>query len=56
MFKYTWLSFKLDFLENEASYEQILFYIFVLLFRRESPDARLYVLFDHTLYGILSKH
>ena len=42
--------FKVDFLENKASNEKFLFYIFDLFFRVESPPFRLYHQLPTTLY------
>ena len=43
--------FKIDFLENKASNEKFLFYIFDLFFRVESPPFRLYHQLPTTLYN-----
>ena len=45
--------FKVDFLENKASNEKLLFYIFDFLFRVESPPFHLYRQLPTTLYIIL---
>ena len=42
--------FKIDFLENKASNEKFLFYIFDFFFRVESPPFRLYRQLPTTLY------
>ena len=42
--------FKVDFLENKASNEKFLFYIFDFFFRVESPPFRLYHQLPTTLY------
>ena len=42
--------FKVDFLENKASNEKFLFYIFDFFFRLESPPFRLYHQLPTTLY------
>ena len=42
--------FKVDFLENEASNEKFLFYIFDFFFHVESPPFRLYHQLPTTLY------
>ena len=42
--------FKVDFLENKASNEKFLFYIFDFFFRVESPLFRLYRQLPTTLY------
>ena len=47
--------FKVDFLENKASNEKFLFYIFDLFFRVESPPFRLYYQLPTTLYIYLLK-
>ena len=44
--------FKVDFLENKASDEKFLFYIFDLFFHVESPPFRLYHQLPNTLYII----
>ena len=44
--------FKVDFLENKASNEKFLFYIFDFFFRVESPPFRLYHQLPTTLYII----
>ena len=44
--------FKVDFLENKASNEKFVFYIFDLFFRVESPPFRLYLQLPTTLYNI----
>ena len=44
--------FKVDFLENKASNEKFLFYIFDFFFRVESPPFRLYHQLPTTLYMI----
>ena len=43
---------KVDFLENKASNEQFLFYVFDFFFRVESPPFRLYHQLPTTLYII----
>ena len=43
--------FKVDFLENKASNEKFLFYIFDFFFRVESPPFRLYHHLLTTLYN-----
>ena len=45
--------FKVDFLENKASNEKFLFYIFDFFFRVESPPFRLYHQLPTTLYSRL---
>ena len=42
--------FKVDFVENKASNEKFLFYIFDFFFRVESPPFRLYHQLTTTLY------
>ena len=42
--------FKVDFLENKASNEKFLFYVFDFFFRVESPPFRLYRQLSITLY------
>ena len=44
--------FKVDFLENKASNEKFLFYIFDFFFHVESPPFRLYHQLPTTLYTI----
>ena len=44
--------FKVDFLENKASKEKFLFYIFDFFFHVESPPLRLYHQLPTTLYTI----
>ena len=43
-------TFQVDFLENKASNEKFLFYIFDFFFRVESPPFRLYHQLPTTLY------
>lgn len=44
--------FKLNYFENDASYEKILFYVFDLFFHVKSPASQLY---RNTLYFCIEK-
>lgn len=41
---------KPDYLGNEIEIEQILFFLFFLLFHKELPPVRFYILFENILY------